>query len=106
VWALLVIRLLLKPIFKFTAIFLLVVKCTNLVLLKFNDSSFAISQLFKVSKTLLMFLLRSVKFEWVNRILVSSAKIIGVEVLFIILGRSFIYTRKSRGPRIDPCGTP
>ena len=21
-------------------------------------------------------------------------------------GRSFIYNRKSRGPRIDPCGTP
>ena len=71
----------LKPIFKFTVIFLLVAKCTNFVLLKFKDNSFAISHLFKVSKTLLMFLLRSIKFEWVNRILVSSAKIIGIEVL-------------------------
>ena len=75
-----VISLLLKPIFKFTVIFLLVAKCTNFVLLKFKDNSFAISHLFNVSKIILMFLLRSVKFEWVNRILVSSAKIIGFEV--------------------------
>jgi len=37
----------------------------------------------------------------VNKILVSSAKIIGAEVLFIILGKSFIYKRKSRGPKIE-----
>jgi len=49
---------------------------------------------------MLMFLLRSVGFEWVNRILVSSAKIIGAEVLFMILGRSFMYIRKSSGPKI------
>jgi len=54
---------------------------------------------------MLMFLLRSVGFEWVNRILVSSAKTIGAEVLFMILGRSFMYTRKSSGPKIEPCGT-
>ena len=53
-----------------------------------------------------MFLLKSIKLEWVNKILVSSAKIIGAEVLFIILGKSFIYKRKSRGPKIEPCGTP
>src|SRR5215510_2372910 len=106
VWSLFVISLLLKPIFKFTVIFLLVVKCTKFVLLKFKDNSFAISHLFKVSKTLLIFLLRSIGFEWVNSILVLSAKIIGAEVLFMILGRSFIYTRKSRGPKIEPCGTP
>ena len=47
------------------------------------------------------FLLKSIKLEWVNEILVSSAKIIGAEVLFIILGKSFIYKRKSRGPKIE-----
>jgi len=39
-------------------------------------------------------------------ILVSSAKIIGAEVLFLILGKSFMYKRKSRGPKIEPCETP
>ena len=53
-----------------------------------------------------MFLLKSIKSEWVNKILVSSAKIIGAEVLFIILGKSFIHKRKSRGPKIEPYGTP
>ena len=38
--------------------------------------------------------------------LVSLAKIIGAEVLFIILGKSFICRRKSRGPKIEPCGAP
>ena len=46
-----------------------------------------------------MFLLKSIKLEWVNKILVSSAKITAAEVLFIILGKSFIYKRKSRGPK-------
>ena len=53
-----------------------------------------------------MFLLKSIRLEPVNKILVSSAKIIGVEVLFIILGKSFVYKRKSRGPKIEPCGSP
>ena len=30
----------------------------------------------------------------------------GAEVLFIILGKSFIYKRKSRDPKIEPCETP
>ena len=53
-----------------------------------------------------MFLLKSIGFEWANKIVVSSAKIIGAEVLFIILRKLFIYKRKSRGPKIEPCGTP
>jgi hypothetical protein len=53
-----------------------------------------------------MFLLKSIKLEWVNKLLVSSAKIIGAKVLFIILGKSFIYKGISRGPKIEPCGTP
>jgi len=51
-----------------------------------------------------MFLLKSIRLERANKILVSSAKIIGAEVLFIILVKSFIYQRKSRGPKIEPCG--
>jgi len=45
-------------------------------------------------------LLRSISLELANKILVSSPKILGSEVLFIILGKLFIYQRKSRGPRM------
>ena len=38
--------------------------------------------------------------------LVSSANKIGMDLSFINLGRSFINTRKSRGPKTEPCGTP
>jgi hypothetical protein len=47
-------------------------------------------------------LFKSGKLECVNKILVSSAKIIGDEVVFIILGKSFIYNKKRRGPKIGP----
>ena len=53
-----------------------------------------------------MFLLKSIGLECAYKILVSSAKFIGAEVLFIILGRSFVYKRNSRGPKTEPCGTP
>jgi hypothetical protein len=55
---------------------------------------------------MLMFLSKSIGSEWATRILVSSAKITGAEVLFIILGKTYKYNRKSRGPKMDPCGTP
>ena len=45
-------KLLLKPIFKLTDIFLLVVKCMQFVLLQFKDNWFALSQLFKVIETM------------------------------------------------------
>jgi len=42
--------------------------------------------------------------------LVSSAKIIGAEVIFVMLGKSItkliIYRRKSRSPKTQPRGTP
>jgi hypothetical protein len=38
--------------------------------------------------------------------LVSSANKIGTDFPFTNLGKSFIYIRKSKDPRTDPCGTP
>jgi len=35
----------------------------------------------------------------------SSAKMMGAEVLFIVLDKSFINRRKCRGPKTEPCGT-
>jgi len=93
-------KVIVKAYFKFTDLFLLVVKCIYFVLLKFKDNSFAFSHLFKVLKTMLLFLSKSLGSEWATRILVSSAKITGAEVLFIILGKAFIYSRKSRGPKM------
>ena len=52
-----------------------------------------------------MFLLKYLKSEWVNEILISTAKMIDAEVLFRILGKTFIYKRKCRGPKIESCGT-
>ena len=74
--------------------------------LQFKDKWFALNHLFKVMKTMSMFLFKSGMSVWVNKILVSSAKIIGDEVVFIILGKSFIYNKKRRGPKIEPWGTP
>ena len=39
-------------------------------------------------------------------ILVSSAKRIGLDVSEMDFGRSLIYYKKSKGPSMEPCGTP
>jgi hypothetical protein len=38
--------------------------------------------------------------------LVSTVNKIGSEEVFIVGGRSFIYIKKSKDPKIDPWGTP
>jgi hypothetical protein len=38
--------------------------------------------------------------------LVSSVNTMSSDEVFIVGGRSFIYIMKSKGPRIDPWGTP
>jgi hypothetical protein len=53
-----------------------------------------------------MLFLKPVKLECVIKMLVSSANKIGVDLLFINAGKSFIYIRKSKGPITGPCGTP
>jgi hypothetical protein len=50
--------------------------------------------------------LKSSKFLLEIKTLVSSANIMGCDKLFIVGGRSFMYIIKSKGPRIDPWGTP
>jgi hypothetical protein len=53
-----------------------------------------------------IFLPRSFILECENKMLVSSAKITGMENLFNTIGKSFIYRRNNKGPNTDPCGTP
>jgi len=38
--------------------------------------------------------------------LVSSAYSTNLAFLAIAVGKSFMYNKKSKGPRIEPCGTP
>jgi len=51
-------------------------------------------------------LLKSVRFEWDDKLLVSSANKIGTDLSFTNLGKSFINMRKSKGPKTESWGTP
>jgi hypothetical protein len=53
-----------------------------------------------------MLLLKSSDLEFLNIILVSSANRIGLDFLLMGFDRSFMFRKKSKGPKIDPCGTP
>jgi hypothetical protein len=83
----------------------LVVKLVNGVLVKFKESKFYLNQSFKILNTVLILLLKSVGFEWDNKMLVSSANKIGTDLLFTNLGKSFINIRKSKCPKTEPWGT-
>jgi hypothetical protein len=63
-------------------------------------------QLLKILNTVLMLLLKSVGFEWDIKMLVSSENKIGTDLSFTNLGKLFINTRKSKGPKTEPWGTP
>jgi len=38
--------------------------------------------------------------------LVLSANKVGLDMSFIMPGKSLMWNRKNNGPRIEPCGTP
>jgi len=54
----------------------------------------------------LIFLLKSVGFEWDSKMLVSSANKTGTDLSLTNLGKSFINMKKSKGPKNEPWGTP
>jgi hypothetical protein len=45
---------------------------------------------------------KSSKFLLANITLLSSVNKMGSDKVFIVVGRSFIYVMKSKGPKIDP----
>jgi len=49
---------------------------------------------------------KSTLFALVIITLATSVKRIGMEFLNKISGKSLLYTRNNKGPRIDPCRTP
>jgi len=54
----------------------------------------------------LILLLKSVGFEWDNKMLVSSANKIGTDLLLTDLGKLFINMEKSKGPKTEPWEIP
>jgi hypothetical protein len=51
-----------------------------------------------------MSFVKSSNLEFLNIILVSSANRIGLDILLMVFDRSFMQRKKSKGPKIDPCG--
>jgi hypothetical protein len=52
-----------------------------------------------------MVLVNSMGSNFVIIILLSSAKRTGLAEIAIVLGRSFMYSIKNKGPRMEPWGT-
>jgi len=57
----------------------LVLQLVNSVLVKFKESKFCLNQSLKILNTVLILLIKSVGFEWGNKMLVSSANRIGTD---------------------------
>jgi len=74
-------------------------------LVKLKESKFCLNQSLKILNAVLILLLKSVGFEWNYKMLVSSAYKIGTDLSLTNLGKLFINTRKSKGPKTEPWGT-
>ena len=83
-----------------------VVKCIKWVFSQFKDIRFALKHSCMCWRILLASFLNFIRsgFEIIR--LVSSANRTILLFLFIKCGKSNIYRRKSKGPSIDPWGTP
>jgi len=65
-----------------------------------------LNHLFSCAKTVLRSLCNWLLLGLVIKILVSSVNNIGRALCLMALGKSLMYTRNSKGPKIEPCGTP
>jgi hypothetical protein len=72
------------------------------VLSKFSDNKLVLNHLSNFWSISLVMMLKSLAFWLVIKTLVSSANSTGVAILFKNKGKSFMYTKKSKGPNIDP----
>ena len=73
---------------------------------KFKNNIFDVNHLIICAKTVLRSLYNWLPLGLVIKLLVSSANKIGRALCLTVLGKSFMCNRKSRGPKIEPCGTP
>jgi hypothetical protein len=65
-----------------------------------------VSNLLTLERTVFDIVEKSSKFLLEIITLVSSENTVGSDKLFIVGGRSFIYIKKSKGPKFDPWVTP
>jgi hypothetical protein len=65
-----------------------------------------LNHLFQYSNMVITLLITFVGLELVAIILVSSANKTGLDLFLTKSGKSFIYRRKSKGPRMDLCRKP
>ena len=86
------------------SVFHFAVKCIQLVLLRFNDNGLQNITLFYQMALQILWHNQWIKSE--NIILVSSVNKVGLDILFIMYGKSLLYDRKNSGPSVAPCGTP
>jgi len=85
---------------------LLFLKCKRHVFSMLRDRRLALNHEFKSERVLYSTVLSSAWFELVIIELVSSAKSTIFEFIPANKGKSFIYIINSKGPRIEPWGTP
>jgi len=76
------------------------------VLSKLKNSKFYLNHLFSCAKTILRLLCNRLLIGLVIKILVSLANKIGRALCLTALGKSLMYNRNSKGPKIKPCSTP
>jgi len=100
------ISLLSQVIFKLVSYLFLGLNFTKWVLSKFNDNELLLNESFISSITLLISSLNSEVLWFAIIILVSSANRSGYDGLAIIFRRSFIQSKKNKGPSTEPWGTP
>ena len=81
-------------------------KLVNWVLVKFKESKFYLNQPLKILNTVMILLLKSVGYEWDNKMLVLSVSRTGTDFSLTNLGKLFIKKRKSKGPKTERWGTP
>jgi len=72
---------------------------------RFKDSKLFLNHSLTSAKILFNLLANSIGLGLVIMRLVSSAYSTNLAFLAGTVGKSFIYNKKSRGPRIEPCGT-
>jgi hypothetical protein len=106
VFLLLVIRLFSNIIFESGIWLFFVRNCKQVVLSRFRDNRLFLNHSLTSAKILLSLLANSVGLGLLIMKMVSSAYNTNLVLLAFTKGKSFMYNRKSKGPRIEPCGTP
>ena len=89
-----------------TWLLFLVLQLVNWALAKFTQCKFRSNQSLNILNTVLILLIKSVGYQWDNKMLVSSTCRIGTDLSLTNLSKLFIKIMKIIGPKIEPWETP